>query len=97
MWRTNILGGQLFHHFGGGAHAPAAPPAPVQPPKPETPTNQPAANLAAKRGLQSTLLSGGGTQAQSSTLLGGGGSALGSSSTAQPYGFSGGGTNGGEA
>lgn len=91
-----------FLNFGrtlyfGGAHAPSAAPAMVSPPKPDTPDNRPAANLQQKKGLQATLLTGGGSAAQAGTLLGGGAGGLGASSKAQPYGFTGGNSNGGEA
>jgi hypothetical protein len=84
--RRNLLGGNIFFHFGGGPSAPPAPPAIVAPPKPDTPDNTPQANLLMKKGLQSTLLTGGGTQSQAGTLLGGGTSPLGSSVTPTTYG-----------
>jgi hypothetical protein len=67
-------------YFGGGATPPPAPIAPIAPPAAETPTNTPQANLLKKQGLQSTLLTGGGTKAQAGSLLGGSSSPLGASS-----------------
>ena len=82
-------------YLGGGATPPPAPFAPIAPPAAETPTNTPQANLLKKQGLQSTLLTGGGTQAQAGSILGGSSSALGNSNPpnmlGQPY------ANGGQA
>jgi hypothetical protein len=81
--------------LGGGAHAPPAPVAPIAPPAAETPTNTPQANLMKRQGLQSTLLTGGGSAAQAGTLLGGSSAPLGASIVPPTFGpqFSNGGQN----